>query len=218
MEEISGTITTHCYSTKIERKFIEKNRRNQMKILYSNLYSLIPNQESKETLSLPDQIDEAVNYIKSLETKINRLKDKKDKLNCNKTTGRKRLIRDFSNEYYYDASVASINHNKSLEFEIHEIGSSLHLAWLGEQGSEFVFYEVIRILYDEGLEVDNGNFSNVGINSVFYMVQAKPIRETGMGSAASRVAQRLNCFRSDPQDYLPELLDFQFTVPEMLDF
>jgi hypothetical protein len=39
-------------STKIERRLIEKNRRNQMKILYSKLNVLLPNQNSKVPLSL----------------------------------------------------------------------------------------------------------------------------------------------------------------------
>lgn len=38
-------------STKIERRIIEKNRRNQMKVLYSKLNSLLPNQSSKVCIS-----------------------------------------------------------------------------------------------------------------------------------------------------------------------
>ncbi|KEH39152.1 helix loop helix DNA-binding domain protein [Medicago truncatula] len=34
-------------STKVERKVVEKNRRNQMKILYSKLNSLLPSYNSK---------------------------------------------------------------------------------------------------------------------------------------------------------------------------
>lgn len=34
-------------STKVERRIIEKNRRNQMKVLYSRLNSLLPNPDSK---------------------------------------------------------------------------------------------------------------------------------------------------------------------------
>jgi hypothetical protein len=43
-------------STKIERRLIEKNRRNQMKILYSKLNVLLPNQNSKVPLSLSNSL------------------------------------------------------------------------------------------------------------------------------------------------------------------
>uniref|UniRef100_A0A803QJG2 BHLH domain-containing protein n=1 Tax=Cannabis sativa TaxID=3483 RepID=A0A803QJG2_CANSA len=47
--------------TKIERKIVEKNRRNHMKVLFSKLNSLLPPQNSREALTLPDQVDEAIN-------------------------------------------------------------------------------------------------------------------------------------------------------------
>jgi hypothetical protein len=49
MNQGSQSTTT---STKIERRLIEKNRRNQMKILYSKLNVLLPNQNSKVSFSL----------------------------------------------------------------------------------------------------------------------------------------------------------------------
>ncbi|KAL2524506.1 Uncharacterized protein Adt_09560 [Abeliophyllum distichum] len=63
---------------RIERKIIEKNRRNQMKTLYSNLLYLLPDHASK--VPLPDQIDEAVTYIESLKMKLEKMKEKKESL------------------------------------------------------------------------------------------------------------------------------------------
>nr|XP_025883687.1 transcription factor bHLH162-like [Solanum lycopersicum] len=65
---------------KLERKDVEKNRRNYMKNLCNQLYSLIPfpnasTSSSKETMAVPDQIDAAINYIESL--KMNLEKNKK---------------------------------------------------------------------------------------------------------------------------------------------
>ncbi|CAI9772555.1 unnamed protein product [Fraxinus pennsylvanica] len=65
---------------KTERKVVEKNRRNQMKIHYSNLLCLLPDHGSKEAMPLPDQIDEAVAYIESLKMKVEKMKEKKESL------------------------------------------------------------------------------------------------------------------------------------------
>ncbi|KAF3333355.1 Helix-loop-helix DNA-binding domain-containing protein [Carex littledalei] len=55
--------------SKPERKTVEKNRRNQMKFLYSKLDSLISSSSSASTSGqpLPDRLDEATNYIKRIE-------------------------------------------------------------------------------------------------------------------------------------------------------
>jgi hypothetical protein len=51
VENLGGTVimesSSNISSTKTERKIIEKNRRNQMKTLYSKLNSLLPNQNFK---------------------------------------------------------------------------------------------------------------------------------------------------------------------------
>ncbi|XP_006595447.1 transcription factor bHLH162-like [Glycine soja] len=70
-------------STKgIERRIVEKNRRNHMKNLCSMLNSLLPNNNNTRgrELSRVDQIDEAINYIKNLETKVKMAQEKKESL------------------------------------------------------------------------------------------------------------------------------------------
>ncbi|CAI8617049.1 unnamed protein product [Vicia faba] len=68
-------------TTKVERRLVEKNRRNQMKILYTKLNSLLPNYNPKElVLALPDQVEEAINYIKSLEANVKMAEEKKERL------------------------------------------------------------------------------------------------------------------------------------------
>uniref|UniRef100_A0A7C8ZMP5 BHLH domain-containing protein n=1 Tax=Opuntia streptacantha TaxID=393608 RepID=A0A7C8ZMP5_OPUST len=87
-------------SSNADRKTIEKNRRNDLKQLYSQLYSLVHNRASSsgETKRLPDQIEEATNYIKNLQEEVGKLKEKKDKLlgtdrsNTSEANCRKRLL------------------------------------------------------------------------------------------------------------------------------
>ncbi|XP_047261543.1 transcription factor bHLH162-like [Capsicum annuum] len=62
---------------KLERKDVEKNRRNHMKNLYIQLHSMLPTHAStskKTTMTVPDQIDAAVNYIESLAMNLEKSK------------------------------------------------------------------------------------------------------------------------------------------------
>nr|GMC72161.1 transcription factor bHLH162-like [Ipomoea batatas]GMD85961.1 transcription factor bHLH162-like [Ipomoea batatas] len=49
---------------KLERKYVEKNRRNHLKNLYKHLFSLLPPHLSQEGIALHDQVDETVKYIR----------------------------------------------------------------------------------------------------------------------------------------------------------
>lgn len=53
LKEIMEASLSSSSTTKVERRVIEKNRRNHMKILYAHLNSLLPNQNSKVHRSHP---------------------------------------------------------------------------------------------------------------------------------------------------------------------
>ncbi|XP_039143896.1 transcription factor bHLH162-like [Dioscorea cayenensis subsp. rotundata] len=63
---------------KLERKIVEKNRRDYMKLLLSNLDSLLPNYSpnTKKMIALPERLDEAVKYIKELKMKVEKMEKK----------------------------------------------------------------------------------------------------------------------------------------------
>ncbi|XWS63423.1 hypothetical protein CRYUN_Cryun06bG0096100 [Craigia yunnanensis] len=192
-------------SAKIERKIIEKNRRNHMKNLYFRLNSLLPHHNSKEPVSLPDQIDEAVNYIKSLQTRLKESREKKESLK-----GRKRSYRCI-NSIAAETTVSL----KSPEIRINEKGSSMEVVLMTGQDSQFMFYEMIRILHEQGTEVLNANFSVVG-NTVFHIVHA----EIGAFGAAKIITEKLNKFvhgSSTEEELQHELWDYEIH-PEMWDF
>ncbi|KAK3184127.1 hypothetical protein Dsin_031413 [Dipteronia sinensis] len=172
-------------STKVERKVIEKNRRNQMKNLYSMLSSLLPNQTSQEALPLPDQIDEAVNYIKTLEKKLQESKEKKQNL---MGSSRKRPLRSYSAPTDM-ASSSSI----PPQIEIHETGSTLELILTSGLDNQFIFYEVIRILHEESAEVVSANFSVVG-NKILHVVHAEIGDAIFSTFGATKISERLNQF------------------------
>jgi hypothetical protein len=233
--------------TKTERKVVERNRRNQMKSLYSSLNSLLPNQNFKvlhlslslnscllvlfhssmlpltsheeaklsllscycrqiiafglerfgiynlrlddiscsllflelakllkifflllwvymqEAQPLPDQIDRAINYIKSLEEKLEKAREKKES-----------LARSRKRSYTCTFDPISSAASKSPQLKIHEIGSALEIVLTSGLGNQFLFYEIISILHEEGVEVVSANFQALG-DSFFHIVHAQVI-------------------------------------------
>ncbi|GJR65749.1 achaete-scute transcription factor-related protein [Tanacetum coccineum] len=69
---------------KPERKIIEKNRRNQMKSLYSNLFSLIPPNIFSKEGDVSDRVDRAIEYIQMSKTNLDMFKNRKEKLSSRK--------------------------------------------------------------------------------------------------------------------------------------
>ncbi|XP_011002885.1 PREDICTED: transcription factor bHLH118-like isoform X4 [Populus euphratica] len=193
----SRSSRSNISSTKTERKIVERNRRNQMKSLYSNLNSLLPNRNFKEAQPLPDQIDRAINYIKSLEEKLEKAREKKESLRSRK--------RSYTCTFDPISSAAS----KSPQLKIHEIGSALEIVLTSGLDNQFLFYEIISILHEEGVEVVSANFQALG-DSLFHIVHAQ-MKGSADGFGAARVTERLNRFISGSTSEIEldsELWDF----------
>ncbi|XP_020229428.1 transcription factor bHLH162 [Cajanus cajan] len=169
-------------STKVERKVVEKNRRNQMKNLYSQLYSILPTYNPKEAVPLPNQVDEAINYIKSLEKKVKTAQEKKERL----LTERERTRSGFSSASEAQGSM------KSAKIDIHETDSSLQVFLTCGVENQFIFCEIIRILHEENVEVISANSSMVG-DSMLHVVRGE-IRQSLFQIGATKVSERLKRF------------------------
>ncbi|XP_028807822.1 transcription factor bHLH162-like [Neltuma alba] len=198
-------------STKVERKIIEKNRRNQMKILYSKLNSLLPDHNPKEILPLPDQIDQAIDYIKSLEAKVKMAQEKREGL-----TGRKRPFAASSSSSVIETKKTVA---RSPEIEIREVGSSLEIALITGLDNQFVFYEIVRILHEENIEVVSANSSLVG-DSMHHVVHAE-IGQSSYQFGATKVSERIKRFvygSSSDVEINPEWWDFENIASEPWNF
>ncbi|KAA8519778.1 hypothetical protein F0562_014121 [Nyssa sinensis] len=164
-------------SSRTDRKTIEKNRRNHMKSLYSKLNSLVPHQTSQEVLSLPDQLYEAANYIKELQTTLEKLKEKKERL----------MGTDRPN-----ANLSGGVGLRSPQIEVHQVGSALEVVLITGLDCQFMFNESIRIIHEEGTEVINASFSVID-DTVFHTIHSK-IGESAPVNAAARISERLKKF------------------------
>ncbi|PSS05709.1 Transcription factor bHLH36 like [Actinidia chinensis var. chinensis] len=192
---------------KIERRLVEKNRRNHMKSLYSNLYSLLPNHVTKKVVPLPHQIDEVVSYIRSLQTKLEKSKERKETL-----SGTRKKLRACINE-----SIPSL---PSPKIEIHEMGYALNVTLVTGYDDKFLFHEIIRLIQEEGAEVLNANFSAVG-NSIFHAVHAKAgefMPNLIVERVSSRLKEFVNGYVCDSEESIPaESWEFELQ-PDQLDF
>ncbi|RDX61006.1 Transcription factor bHLH162 [Mucuna pruriens] len=168
-------------STKVERRIVEKNRRNQMKNLFSQLYSLLPNYDPKETIPMPDQIDEAINHIKSLERKVKVAQEKKERL----------MERKRSRTGCSSASETQ-RRQKSPKIEIHETGSLLQVILTCGVDNEFIFCEIIRILHEENVDVITVNSSMVG-DSMLHVVHGE-VPQSSFEFGVIKVSEKLKRF------------------------
>ncbi|TKY59257.1 Transcription factor bHLH36 [Spatholobus suberectus] len=163
-------------SSRSDRKFIERNRRNQMKALFSKLNSVVPHQSSGETTSRPDQIGEATNYIKNLQIKLEKMKEKRNNL--------------IDIERSKNASM-NIMGLKSPQFKIQQMGSALEVVLVtGLADYQFVFNETIRVLQEEGSDVVNASYTVVE-NAVFHTIHCQ-VGESANG--ALRISEEIKKF------------------------
>lgn len=112
------------------------------------------------SLALPDQIDEAVKYIKELEKKVNLAKEKKEKLE-----GKNKSSMNIE---------SSSSSSASPQLKIHQSGRSLEIILSSGLDNQYLFSETISILQEEGVEVVNASFSVSG-SSVFQTFHAQVI-------------------------------------------
>ncbi|XP_022737020.1 transcription factor bHLH162-like [Durio zibethinus] len=167
-------------SSKPDRKTIERNRRIHMKTLCFKLASLIPHHHSKpskEIVSQQDQLDLAAAYIKHLREKIEKLKAIKEQAMKSK-----------------EASSSIMNTTASVGLslpvvELRDFGSSIEVILITGLNKNFMLYEVISILEQEGAEVVSASFSTVG-GKIFHTLHAQA-KISRVGVETARVYQRL---------------------------
>lgn len=118
----------------------------------------------QEVVSLPDQLGEATNYIKSLQIDLEKMNQKKDRLtglgNCSSST---------------------MGELKLPHVEIHVSGSAVEVALITGLDCQFMFSEIIRMFHEEGAEVINASFS-IQDDTIFHTIHSKVFLKLLMNS------------------------------------
>ncbi|XP_049386177.1 transcription factor bHLH162-like [Solanum stenotomum] len=169
---------------RLEKKYVEKKRRNNMKNLFNQLYSLLPLHPSQlqEAMTLPDQIDAAIAYIKSLEIKLEKSKMQLEKVR----TKKKSNLLCMAN---HDPS-SSISKLSSPQIEIQEMSPTMDLILISGLDNLTMFYNIIRLLHEEKFEVINSSFSQDGNSMMQIFHETKVIGNSTM--VYRRVKELLN--------------------------
>ncbi|XP_054800732.1 transcription factor bHLH162-like [Prosopis cineraria] len=166
-------------SSRGDRKIIERDRRTQMRALYSKLNSLLPHQSSTELVSQSDQLEEAANYIKKIQIKLEKLNEKKLSLMG--------IENELSNTCNRGTIILE---SKSPKVEIHQMGSALEVSVITGLDCQFIFNEFISILHEEEADVVHASYSVVH-DAVFHTIHSQ-IGDGG--NRAGRISERLKRF------------------------
>ncbi|CAI9275440.1 unnamed protein product [Lactuca saligna] len=143
---------------KPERKVTEKIRRNQMKFLYSRLFSLIPlHLISKGGDQVSDRVDRTIEYIQSLKSSLEMSQIRKEQLSSTKKRS-------------YEST--NSNKSKSIDIQIHEMSPDLDVVLITGLNTQSDFYDVVRLLDQYSSEVALANFSSSG-HSTFHVRHKK---------------------------------------------
>ncbi|XP_054807936.1 transcription factor bHLH162-like [Prosopis cineraria] len=168
-------------SSKVDRKTIERNRRIHMKALCFKLASLIPPhylKHTKEMISQQDQLDIAASYIKTLREKLENLKGKKEEA---------MKLKEINSNLGMESMLMASNLPL---LELRDLGSSIEVMLISGLNRNFMLYEVISVLEEEGAEVVSASFSTVG-DKIFHTVHAQ-VKISRVGVETTRVYQRLH--------------------------
>ncbi|KAE8676168.1 putative Polygalacturonase 2 [Hibiscus syriacus] len=168
-------------SSKPDRKTIERRRRNDMKTLCFKLTSLIPHhifKPSKETVSQQDQLHLAATYIARLRERVEKLKKTKEEA----------MKSVEPNGSIMEAAAAPVGLSSPV-VELRDLGSSIELVLITGLNRNFMLYQVISILEQEGAEVVSASFSTLG-GKIFHSIHAQA-KLSRVGVETTRASQRL---------------------------
>ncbi|CAI9265216.1 unnamed protein product [Lactuca saligna] len=159
---------SNCFGSSLiperpDRKVIEKNRRNQMKFLYSQLFSLLPeNLTFKGSPQMSDRVNEAIRYIETLKENLEKTKDKKEKHYSSN-----RLLHEPKGR---DSHLASTS--QSFDIQIHEISSDIDVVLIFGLKTYSCYCDIIRTIDQYSTAVGYASFSTSG-PSTFHVHQKK---------------------------------------------
>nr|GMD75471.1 transcription factor bHLH162 [Ipomoea batatas]GMD89462.1 transcription factor bHLH162 [Ipomoea batatas] len=144
-------------------------------------------------MSLPDQLDEAVNYIKKLQINLERMKEKKESLRSGGGGSSHDQSSSVASRSTSNGGGMAVGGLKLPHVDIHHVDSALEVVLItGVDSSPSMFNDVLRMLHEEGADVISASFSSLD-NMVFHTIHSQ-IEKSGSAYKAQRISQRLHSF------------------------
>ncbi|KAJ9708979.1 hypothetical protein PVL29_000797 [Vitis rotundifolia] len=163
-------------SSRVDRNALERDRRQNMKELFSRLGFLLPTPLSKR--SSPELLDQATTHVKQLGQRVEMLKQKKQLLEGSSTDDQTTGIRDHM-----------MGGAWSPVLTVSDLGSMLEVCVKSGSNKKFMLHQVIQVLVEEAAQVVALSYSNVG-DRIFYTINAEAVSPR-IGIETSRVRERL---------------------------
>ncbi|XP_021293485.1 transcription factor bHLH167-like [Herrania umbratica] len=151
--------------TRMNRNLIERERRSQMKVLFSNLVALLPPHPSK--MSIHALLERATIYVNQLQKRTEELKQKKAQLEEGQSTATR----------------------ISPVIKITDFDSTIQVNLVAGTDMKFALCDIISILEEEGAEVLSATYHIVGNKVVLSLHSQAAYSRIGIQN--SRVRDRL---------------------------
>lgn len=186
---------TSTTAAMVERKEVERERRQHMKQLCAKLACLIPkeNYSSTDAMTQLRSLDEAAKYIKKLKERIDELRQRRSYAQAIAT------LKDFGGVSTPTTTISGGVGSSGLEGEknasmlvvevIQHDDSSMDVVMICNVDSPVKLHEVIIVLDEEGAEIINANHSVAGLK-IFYNIHCRAL-SSRIGIDVSRVSERL---------------------------
>ncbi|GLJ55372.1 hypothetical protein SUGI_1188520 [Cryptomeria japonica] len=163
---------------KLLHKVIEKERRKQMKSRYSDLRSIIPEENFRGKTSITDQLSVATDYIRHMEQKVEELAKKRDKMKMN----------EMQDCYKEDKDTSLLECKAFPQVNVNHVGS-LVLVTTSSLRGDMALSRLLLALEEEGLHIISAS-SFTPDDKVFHSLQCKVFDKQKFTSAA-KLEQRL---------------------------
>ncbi|KAG9448821.1 hypothetical protein H6P81_008786 [Aristolochia fimbriata] len=178
---------------KPDRKTVERRRRMQMNSLCLKLASLVPKDSStsrrrllyvdgeeisetllQETLSKPDLFEQAVDYIKNLQKRMEVLNAKKEEAALARNYKENIMGAGEMALTMQTAAGSVVNTAFPPVVEVRESNSILEVFLVDDRlHCKFTMSQVVKVLEDEGAEIVHAQYSALASDKVFLVLHAK---------------------------------------------
>lgn len=163
LNRLPGSVTTG----KRNRKMIERGRRKEMKFLFSQLRSLLPEENLRGKRTVSEQVLGAVNYVSHLQRKIEELSAQRELMKVNSYENAEFSFQKFCNKT--PQRVGSDGEFPAVK--INFVGSGVQI-WTYALEHEIAYSDILLTLEQRRLEVVNAASSAIN-NKVYHTIHAK---------------------------------------------